>query len=87
VQDGQINGWLNDASFLRQSAAKLEALPETAAEKAADPFVELLVELRGKLRGAKQWALADEVRDRLRELGVAIEDRPEGTIWKYSDRT
>ncbi|HEX2989014.1 MAG TPA: DALR domain-containing protein, partial [Chloroflexota bacterium] len=66
---------------------KLEAPAESAAEKAADPFVQLLVELRGKLRSAKQWALADEVRDRLKELGVAIEDRPEGTIWKYSDRT
>jgi len=66
---------------------KLEAMPETAAEKAADPFIELLLDLRGKLRGAKQWALADELRDRLKELGVAIEDRPEGTIWKYSDRT
>jgi cysteinyl-tRNA synthetase len=52
----------------------------------ADPFVELLVELRSKLRAAKQWALADEVRDGLRVRGVAIEDRPEGTIWKYEGR-
>jgi phosphoglycerol transferase MdoB-like AlkP superfamily enzyme/membrane-bound acyltransferase YfiQ involved in biofilm formation len=28
VQDGQINAWLNDASFLRQSADKLSALPQ-----------------------------------------------------------
>ena len=53
------------------------------ARREADPYVDLLVEVRAKLRAAKQWALADEVRDRLRELGVAIEDRPEGTIWKY----
>jgi cysteinyl-tRNA synthetase len=59
---------------------------EAAADRGgreADPYVELLVEIRGKLRAAKHWALADEVRDRLRELGVSIEDRPEGTIWRY----
>ena len=49
----------------------------------ADPYIDLLVEIRNKLRSARQWALADEVRDRLRALGVAVEDRPEGSIWKY----
>lgn len=51
----------------------------------ADPYIGLLVEIRTKLRGAKQWALADEVRDRLKELGVILEDRPEGTFWKYGE--
>ncbi len=55
---------------------------EAEEGRAAAPFVELLVELRGKLRVAKQWALADEVRDRLKALGVTLEDRPEGTVWK-----
>ncbi|HEX9017513.1 MAG TPA: cysteine--tRNA ligase [Chloroflexota bacterium] len=49
----------------------------------ADPYIDLLVEVRNKLRAAKQWALADEVRVRLRDLGVSVEDRPEGSIWKY----
>ncbi len=57
--------------------------PEEARE--ADPYVDLLVEIRGKLRTAKQWALADEVRDRLKALGVSVEDRPEGSVWKYSE--
>ncbi len=55
---------------------------EAEEGRAAAPFVDLLVELRGKLRVAKQWALADEVRDRLKALGVTLEDRPEGTVWK-----
>ena len=63
---------------------KLE--PPAPEERAADPFIELLVELRGKLRAARQWALADEVRDRLKALGVALEDRPEGTVWKYAEK-
>lgn len=63
---------------------KLEAL-EARAGREADAYVDLLVEVRGKLRAARQWALADEVRDRLRELGVILEDRPEGTVWKYAE--
>ena len=54
--------------------------------RAADPYIELLVEIRSKLRAGKQWALADEVRDRLRALGVVLEDTAEGTVWKYGER-
>ena len=43
-----------------------------------DPYVELLLEVRRKLRDLKQWALADEIRTRLGDLGVTVEDRPGG---------
>jgi cysteinyl-tRNA synthetase len=46
------------------------------------PFVELLIRTRSALRGAKQWALADQIRDELKALGVVLEDGPEGTTWK-----
>jgi len=48
----------------------------------AAPFIELLIELRAELRKAKQFALADTVRSRLGELGIALEDGPQGTRWK-----
>jgi cysteinyl-tRNA synthetase len=48
------------------------------------PFIDLLVELRTELRKAKQFALADTVRSRLGELGVTLEDTPQGTIWKIN---
>jgi cysteinyl-tRNA synthetase len=46
--------------------------------------VNRLVEERLKLRNAKQWQKADEIRAKLAELGVTLEDTPEGTIirWK-----
>ena len=46
------------------------------------PMIELLISLRTQLRGAKQFALADHVRDRLNELGILLEDGPNGTQWK-----
>jgi len=50
----------------------------------AEPFIALLVETRDGLRAAKQWALADRIRDRLAEMGVLLEDGPQGTAWKYT---
>ncbi len=46
--------------------------------------VNRLVEERLKLRNAKQWQKADEIRAKLAELGVTLEDTPEGTVirWK-----
>ncbi|MCB0047723.1 MAG: cysteine--tRNA ligase [Caldilineaceae bacterium] len=52
---------------------------------AVKPFVDLLVTVRGDLRTAKQWALADQIRDALQELGVAIEDGPDGSAWRFED--
>jgi cysteinyl-tRNA synthetase len=48
----------------------------------AAPFVDLLLEVREELRMAKQWAIADRIRDRLAELGVLIEDGKGGTTWR-----
>jgi cysteinyl-tRNA synthetase len=47
----------------------------------AAPFIELLVQIRSELRAAKQFQLADRVRDGLRELNIALEDTPQGTVW------
>jgi cysteinyl-tRNA synthetase len=48
----------------------------------AAPFIEALIEVRAALRREKHWALADTIRDRLSDLGVALEDGPEGTKWR-----
>ncbi len=59
------------------------ALQEPGRQRSIEPFVELLLDVRHKLRTAKQWSLADEVRDRLGQLGVVVEDRPGGgSSWR-----
>ncbi|MBA2277982.1 MAG: cysteine--tRNA ligase [Chloroflexia bacterium] len=59
-------------------------LDEPTGEGSSDvaPFVELLVTVRAELRDAKQWGLADRIRDGLSELGVSIEDEASGTTWR-----
>jgi len=38
--------------------------------------------VRAQFRKAGDWQRADYLRDRLRELGVALEDTRDGTIWR-----
>ncbi|MFP6566889.1 MAG: cysteine--tRNA ligase [Dehalococcoidia bacterium] len=58
------------------------SLDETAETSDAGPFVQMLVNVRTELRAARQFDIADSIRDRLSELGVTIEDTPEGTEWR-----
>jgi cysteinyl-tRNA synthetase len=48
----------------------------------AAPFIDLLVQVRSELRGAKQFQLADRVREGLAQLDIVLEDSPDGTTWK-----
>ena len=61
------------------------AAPEQAAQLdvAATPFIELLISTRADLRAAKQWALADKIRNELKALGVILDDTPEGAQWRF----
>jgi cysteinyl-tRNA synthetase len=76
---------LNEAqSSLRSLASVLGLKLKDKDEELqpAAPFVDLLLEVREEMRQAKQWAVADRIRDRLAELGVLIEDGKGGTIWR-----
>jgi cysteinyl-tRNA synthetase len=54
------------------------------AEGDADAFIALLVEVRSEARKQKNWALGDLIRDKLKELGVLIEDSKDGTSWHWA---
>jgi len=62
-----------------------EAEPANDTGQAAEPFIELLLQVRRDLRAAKQWQLADTIRDSMTKLGVALEDSAQGTIWRWTD--
>jgi cysteinyl-tRNA synthetase len=73
------------AGVLRELAGVLGLRLERAEEQGgkAAPFVDLLIEVRAELRRQKLWAVADQVRRRLAELGVILEDSKEGTTWRW----
>ncbi len=48
------------------------------------PYVDLLVQVRDELRAARQFELADRIRDRLSALGVSVEDSSEGARWRWN---
>ena len=47
-----------------------------------DELMQVLIEVRQECRDQKQWALADTIRDRLNDIGITIEDSPQGARWK-----
>ncbi len=75
-----------DALYRELGGDVLGIVPEreegTADAAREDGLVRLLIELRAEARAKKDWATGDTIRNRLKELGVVLEDRPDGTIWK-----
>ena len=55
-------------------------------EQGTAALIELLVRTRAQLRAAKQFALADQVRQSLGNLGIVLEDTPNGTTWKRMEQ-
>ncbi len=77
------------AQLLKQLAAVLGVLqhdPDWFLTQGADEQeseqIESLIEQRNQARSAKDWALADQLRDQLDAMGVSIEDTAQGTLWR-----
>ena len=47
-----------------------------------DELIRLLINLRAAARQNKDFATSDRIRDELSEIGVMLEDRPDGTVYK-----
>jgi cysteinyl-tRNA synthetase len=54
------------------------------SEKLVNNLLNLLAELRENLRRKGDFALSDEIRAKLRKLGVVMEDTSEGSKWKLA---
>ena len=48
----------------------------------ADALMDIIIGIRQEARAAKNWAVADKIRDGLKNAGVVIEDTPTGVRWK-----
>ncbi len=80
--------YLNVKNFLERTAAEVlgiidfEAAKTVAGEGLSSDLIELLIEIRLNAKKNKNFALADEIRNKLKKLGVELRDSKEGTTYK-----
>jgi cyanophycinase-like exopeptidase len=67
------------AAVLHQAAQALDTRSEDGPAPSA--LIDLLLVARSALRDAQQWALADRLRDGLADLGIEVQDTPDGAVW------
>ena len=60
----------------------LGLFPENSVDEATQTVIEKLVAKRDSAREAKDWAESDSIRDELIQMGVEVQDTPEGTKWR-----
>ena len=73
---GGVLGILQDdpESFLKGGSS--------SGDEGGDAEIEALVRERNDARSRKDWKAADAARNKLQELGIVLEDGPNGTVWR-----
>ncbi|RJS90031.1 cysteine--tRNA ligase [Candidatus Bathyarchaeota archaeon] len=56
---------------------------ETPQIEMVRDLIEMLVDVRDEMRRRKEWKIADDIRERLKSIGVILEDTPKGTRWSF----
>ena len=89
TSDGALAALTASITLFKELANLLGVFVNPLPKKAAgadDAFVNelmgLVIELRAEARSAKNWPMSDKIRDRLSQLKVVVEDRPDGATWK-----
>jgi cysteinyl-tRNA synthetase len=77
---GKILGILQESPAAFFEIRRKEGLQKESIDPAE---IERLIQARIDARNAKDWETADRIRDQLAERNILLEDRPDGTIWKF----
>ena len=83
----QLDGQTLPCCSAREALSALEKIDSILgvmefSDDVVDNNINELIQGRDKARAEKDWDKADEVRKKLDDLGIILEDTPEGTIWK-----
>ncbi len=52
-----------------------DAVPE-------ETLLQLIIDLRSEAKAQKLWSFSDKIRDGLQKIGIALEDKKDGTVWR-----
>ncbi|MEG6512628.1 cysteine--tRNA ligase [Desulforamulus ruminis] len=69
---------------LKEDPVSGKLVLETSGEDdgLTEGLVQLIIKIRQEARSKKDWSTADTIRDGLKELGIILEDTPQGVRWK-----
>lgn len=86
VLDAQALAEVRDAYFMMADILGIlvkerAGQPEVDGELVAG-LMDIIIAVRQEARQRKDWATADGIRSRLAELGIILEDSPQGVRWK-----
>jgi cysteinyl-tRNA synthetase len=70
------------SAFMFDILGLIDAASETESDgDKLSGTVELLIQLRAEARNNKNFALSDQIRDQLQEIGIQLKDGKEGTTF------
>jgi cysteinyl-tRNA synthetase len=67
--------------LLKELAGVIGILQKSGGER-LDAEIEELINKRQQARKEKDWKTADQIRDRLKDMGITLEDTPQGVKWR-----
>ncbi|MDE2819576.1 MAG: cysteine--tRNA ligase [Chloroflexota bacterium] len=78
-----------DEAYASLGGNVLGLVPATEAGESGDGqrqagLIQILIDLRARARAQRDFARSDQIRDQLAGLGVVLEDRADGTVWKLT---
>ncbi|HJH62309.1 MAG TPA: cysteine--tRNA ligase [Firmicutes bacterium] len=76
---------LEKGAALREEQARVQAARVQGGYTVTgegDPEIDALVQARGEAKQAKDFAVADRIRDELKARGIEVTDVPGGAVWK-----
>jgi cysteinyl-tRNA synthetase len=87
LQKPANKGVINEAVSMYKELLSVLGLFEKRTivnDELIDNLMDLIISLRNEQRKVKNYVLSDEIRDRLKNIGVEIQDTPDGTTWKLN---
>lgn len=85
INTGSPKDLVEKALFMiRRLGSPLGILQESTNRKLEEE-IQKLIDERQKARKEKNWAVADKIRNELKERGIILEDTPQGVKWHMAD--